>query len=896
MSHELDPLLANLSPTSTLEALEATEAIDPEGRAGQSVLHDSVAAASTSERALGIRAALAGKKLKEWHAELTAWPWPNMSSSSRNLFRMPSKEDRSIERSVHNHEAYINKAISEEGSAYDSESPEDEEYWGGLPAKVVEVYEDRIEEIVEDMEALGVEELKDYVRDAHLISNPRRVSRTMQDKGLSGTQYIHLDDFTAVITATIMQALPIISRLNSLVGTWSMRLVILRQIPVFLELLEHSQFSIAAAWHAIGNIDEMIATGGLEATSMDLSSKRATLENIICELGRRLDSMLDLLEGREDTIPEEWIDSMESIEAEFGNWVVETERRLMEEEWKLDRRDSGTLSHEEEGEPILHDHEKLPETNADNKIIGGLPNSDGYNSENRANQTSHHHEELSNTDTKNKIPETGYGSGSHNIEDRAKHNYQDLELLLDDDPHKEKPERGNNSDRHTSSGNEEQTYDEFERLSNADRDIKITECDSIDSDTINDKAEQTYQAHEDPPDTNTNGKLPEWGSTPFSIDHPKSIPLSLAAPFGSHGQTDDIEAHEMATTKSDVEPNNIDIVTEPDNSRFSKLQDESSLLGETVSHTLEATSNLSDSKASSRETTEQDREHKKAYSLDGDDEAADGLDPANKSPPSIIVSVRGGYFGLNHVSNSSKTVITDEGGTHFHTQPISTVSILPNIQPNTFSADLALNESAGLVEAASVSSATSGKLSTPADNWSVDISEIQVPIGSKGKIGKTPKPAPLLLRQLHSNSESNGPSELSSDSSIPGSGTSEYFSNKSSPEIQHASMAEYFENPVEVSTPLKGPSTPLGFSRRPSMLPERGDNGIWETGSIPAVTLSLNNRRRASSFAPSLPDSAGFVDELPVHRETVRSHIRVRSASLKSFEVIPRHEVRSIAS
>ena len=42
MSHELDPLLANLSPTSTLEALEATEAIDLEGRASQSLLHNSV--------------------------------------------------------------------------------------------------------------------------------------------------------------------------------------------------------------------------------------------------------------------------------------------------------------------------------------------------------------------------------------------------------------------------------------------------------------------------------------------------------------------------------------------------------------------------------------------------------------------------------------------------------------------------------------------------------------------------------------------------------------------------------------------------------------------------------------------------------------------------------------
>ena len=109
MSHELDPLLANLSPKSTLEALEATEVIDLEGRASQSLLHDSVAAASTSERALGIRAALAGKKLKKWHAELTAWPWPLASSSPGSGFRIPPQAERSIGNFRPTHEGYINR-------------------------------------------------------------------------------------------------------------------------------------------------------------------------------------------------------------------------------------------------------------------------------------------------------------------------------------------------------------------------------------------------------------------------------------------------------------------------------------------------------------------------------------------------------------------------------------------------------------------------------------------------------------------------------------------------------------------------------------------------------------------------------------------------------------------
>ena len=59
------------------------------------------------------------------------------------------------------------------------------------------------------------------------------------------------------------------------------------------------------------------------------------LESNILELGRTIDGMLDVLEGREDTIPEEWIDGMEIIEADFGNWVVESEKRVMEEEWRF---------------------------------------------------------------------------------------------------------------------------------------------------------------------------------------------------------------------------------------------------------------------------------------------------------------------------------------------------------------------------------------------------------------------------------------------------------------------------------------------------------------------------------------------------------------------------------
>lgn len=63
--HELDPLLSNLSPESTLRALTAADAVPRTEKVAQDILTKSIAQVSTAERALGIRAAVAAQKLKE---------------------------------------------------------------------------------------------------------------------------------------------------------------------------------------------------------------------------------------------------------------------------------------------------------------------------------------------------------------------------------------------------------------------------------------------------------------------------------------------------------------------------------------------------------------------------------------------------------------------------------------------------------------------------------------------------------------------------------------------------------------------------------------------------------------------------------------------------------------
>lgn len=1020
MSHELDPLLANLSPTSTLEALEATEAIDPEGRASQSLLHDSVAAASTSERALGIRAALAGKKLKKWHAELTAWPWPLASSPPGSGFRVPPQVERSIDKSRLNHEGYINKAVTDSGSVYDLDQAKDEEYWGSLPAKLVREYENRIEEIAEDMEALGVEELKDYVRDAHLTSNPRRISRTTQDNPLSRTNYIHLDDFTAVITSTIMQSLPIISRLNALISPWSIRLSILSQIPDFLELLELSQNFIADAWDVISNMDGMIETNGLDATKTALHSKRTTLEKNIRELGRRLDSMLDLLEGREDTIPEEWIESMENIEAEFGEWVVETERRLMEEGWKADQKshELGAQSQEKKTESVVRDDGEPSGSRLGANISEGARDHDVDSNEDGTGQVHHNHKETPNSDTEIK----GHGVGSdhcsryseettsdgHHAHQRTheaetvnntlEHDPENKELLkghrglddlieneslelidpqpfgatdrmpdanfdghiregkvasdyqneeeipdanildsyseMDDENSQEllgvlsfqsnagdyKMEQTNiliagietkllekdfDSDSHYSDDKTQENHQDNRSLQAADHGadkrewdyehVKMQQEPTYPESRIGEnKPEQTYEAHEQ-------GLIPDLNSKHFAKNFAYSTALyqsQLISPSpdvsSSSDREDESKERQLGKSRTDAEPNNLNRDDGHDDSPRSSFHDELRLPGEASKYIAEADSNPFVNERSFLDLSDQDVDDS-AHSVEADDDAYN-IYPASNARGFVAVSIR---EGPERASAPTQTAIDQQVDPSPSDNYISTDSALSEDQLQAIHDNTVLNEYLDNVEIASVSSRVSEQPSIPADNLSVDNSGLRPPKRSRGKRSTKLKPAPLLLRQFNSNSESNAASEISSDSSMPGSGTSEYFSNMSSPEIQHASMAEYFEHPVEVTTPsIYGPSTPLGnFPRRSSFLPER-DVAMFEPGSIPTFSLSTTNRRRASSVAPdsSIPESARFLDELPVHRgkENVRSHIRVRSASLKSFEVIPRHEVWSI--
>ena len=201
-------------------------------------------------------------------------------------------------------------------------------------------YESRIEEISEDMEDLNVEEIKSQVLNTHVLPRSRAPSLSgPYVEAPSSQSYTRMDDFTAVVTATVLQALPSLSRLMALMDIWSVRLAVLRQVSPLMVSMEDAEVALRSGWKAIQTQQsESVPEGTLSNTSVlsrqDYEIMRDVLQEKVSKLGRKLDHMLDTLEGRNDTLPEAWLDRMETIEQDYGEWVVCGERKAREDEWE----------------------------------------------------------------------------------------------------------------------------------------------------------------------------------------------------------------------------------------------------------------------------------------------------------------------------------------------------------------------------------------------------------------------------------------------------------------------------------------------------------------------------------------------------------------------------------
>lgn len=323
-ARDADPLLRDLSPTATFRAFTA----DPQDAltASAHALREVTQYSSHAERALGARAAKACLDLRSWVQEMESWEWSGS-------FDVPSgvrKRNNRKSAIGFGHHLLGASAISASGM-YD-----DEQYWGSLPAQLVQEYEARADEIGQQLDEMNMKELKEYILISHDRAGSRPPSRIGELAELGTvTDLKKLDDYTAVVTATILQALPYLSRLDRLLDIWTVRLIILRSASTYLHDLKRARAHLDQGWAAVMQPPASGDASSAPAFTREIMiGVKTSIERQVHSLGKRLDRFLDDLEGRDDTVPETWIDDFELLESAYGSWVVQAERKLQEAEWQ----------------------------------------------------------------------------------------------------------------------------------------------------------------------------------------------------------------------------------------------------------------------------------------------------------------------------------------------------------------------------------------------------------------------------------------------------------------------------------------------------------------------------------------------------------------------------------
>ncbi|KAI1824731.1 hypothetical protein F4861DRAFT_530769 [Xylaria intraflava] len=329
--HTSDELLSQLTPASVVEALQS-----PTGP-----LRECLDRASPLEQSFALKTAVASKTVHDWFEELSGWSWP--SAGTATGFEMPPAKKRKV------------SEPETPGDDRDTTTYSDSLYFGSLPADHVVRYEKRIEQIQQDMEDLNLDEIKNQVLHNHILPLSRP-GTPFSDCGRSSASvftFAKMEDLTAVVTAITVQTLPTLSKLSRLLRTWSLRLVVLRKVPPFLTRLTDIEAALRSGWSAIesmpsnqSDLIEKSKTGSFSTrptSQKDIDVIKNNLQQKVARAGQDLDFMLDALEGMMDTLPDEWLDRMESVERDYAKWATAAERKAREAEWSklpmLDRLD-----------------------------------------------------------------------------------------------------------------------------------------------------------------------------------------------------------------------------------------------------------------------------------------------------------------------------------------------------------------------------------------------------------------------------------------------------------------------------------------------------------------------------------------------------------------------------
>ena len=255
--------------------------------------------------------AKAAERLQKWCLEIEQWGWSG-------TFEPPTEEQQDNRR--RSLESHIREHVRDSQSV-ETIGPLD--YWGSLLSVEVKAHEARLDEIAEELPSLDFEDLKEYVMNMH---SHRPSSSGYQ----TGNIRVNLmGDFAILVTQTVISALPYHTRLEILLKSWRSRIPILRTVPGYLRDLHQTQRALQQAWSAIEppRADDLSDTA-LEKWKGKVNTIDEGLKVMLADLGQRMDKMLDLKEESE-TLPDRWIDELESLEADFGKWTVESRKRII---------------------------------------------------------------------------------------------------------------------------------------------------------------------------------------------------------------------------------------------------------------------------------------------------------------------------------------------------------------------------------------------------------------------------------------------------------------------------------------------------------------------------------------------------------------------------------------
>ncbi|KAF2272945.1 uncharacterized protein EI97DRAFT_461557 [Westerdykella ornata] len=305
--------LRDLSPSDTLRAFTEQPMPFDTSLEEYSVFR-CIDSLTPAEKNLGARVAKAAQRLQSWCQEIEQWRWTGS-------FEPPSEEildkrRKEIEDCVREHVQ----------GPMDVDSMGRLEYLGSLLAVEVEAHEARLDEISEELQTLEYDDLKEHLRD---IYGPNRSRPPSAGYGAGQSRYVPLDDFSMLITQTLVASLPHYVQLQERLNTWTARLTILREVPRYVNGLQTIQKAMALGWDALQPPKDT-SDRAFAKWEEAVNTIYGVLQDKISDLGRCLDGMLDALEGRDDCLPDKWIDDFESVEGDFKRWVAESRKRLIE--------------------------------------------------------------------------------------------------------------------------------------------------------------------------------------------------------------------------------------------------------------------------------------------------------------------------------------------------------------------------------------------------------------------------------------------------------------------------------------------------------------------------------------------------------------------------------------